>query len=88
MSIADQIKQLLTASLRPTHLEVVNDSHKHAGHREASGSGESHFSVVIVSDKFSGLPIVKRHQLVYKSISSLLGSPVHALSIKALDTLG
>ncbi len=87
MSVADQIKLLLTESLKPAHLEVVNDSHKHAGHRETPGSGESHFTVVIVSDKFSGMPMVKRHQLVYKSITALLGSPVHALSIKAYDTL-
>ena len=71
------------ASLDPSVLEVYDDSAEHAGHAGAAGGG-GHFSVLIVSEVFAGLPRLQRHQRVLREVADLLPNPVHALSIKAL----
>jgi BolA protein len=70
-------------SLRPTRLDVVNESHLHAGHRSSPGTGESHFRVLIVSEDFSGKSRVERHRMVNDLLSDELKNAVHALAIKA-----
>ncbi len=74
------IESKLTKALRPTHLMVENESHKHKGHAGDDGSGESHFSVVISSGKFKGLSRVKCHAMVVKILESEFKS-VHSISI-------
>lgn len=71
--------------LKPTVLEVLDDSAKHAGHAEAKGlNGESHFTVKVVADAFEPLSTVQRHRLVYTLLADELGEGgVHALSIDA-----
>jgi len=71
------------APLAPTVLEIHDDSAEHAGHAGAAGGG-GHFSMVIVSQVFSGLPRLARHQRVMRAVGDLLPHPVHALSIRAL----
>ncbi len=63
-------------------LEIHDDGAQHVGHAGAAGGG--HFSLLIVSDVFSGLPRLARHQRVLREVADLLPQPVHALSIKAL----
>ncbi len=77
-----KIEQMLTAALAPLHLEVRDDSHKHAGHAGAAG-GAGHFSVRILSEKFRGLPVLARHRLVYEALRPLIPDEVHALGIEA-----
>ena len=66
-------------------LEVTDDSWKHAGHGGFRGtrtySGETHFTVEVVSAAFEGLTSIKRHRLVYRVLEEELRSPVHALSL-------
>jgi BolA protein len=69
--------------LAPARLEISDESAAHAGHSGAAGGG-GHFSLLIVSQVFSGLPRLKRHQRVLQEIADLLPYPIHALSIKAL----
>ena len=76
------IRAMLEAALAPTELEVVDDSHKHAGHAGAR-DGRGHFSVAIVSQAFAGLPPLARHRKVYAALGSLMQSDIHALSIHA-----
>lgn len=74
----------LTARLRPASLDVVDESHLHAGHAgnpDTDGSGETHFRVRIVSDEFSGMRTLARHRLVYDTLSEELRERVHALSM-------
>ena len=71
------------ASLSPSVLEIHDDSADHVGHAGAAGGG-GHFSLLIVSHVFSGLPRLKRHQRVLQEIADLVPYPIHALSIKAL----
>jgi len=71
------------ADLAPLALEIRDDSAAHAGHAGAAAGG-GHFSVLIVSQAFDGVPRLKRHQTVMARVADLLPHPIHALSIKAL----
>ncbi len=71
------------AALSPTLLQVDDDSAAHAGHVGAAAGG-GHFSLLIVSQSFSGLPRLARHQRVLREVADLVPHPIHALSIKAL----
>lgn len=75
------IQDKITAALAPVHFEIVDDSAQHAGHAGAKQGG--HFEVTVVSEQFAGLSLVKRHQLIYAAVQDLMGTEVHALSIKA-----
>ncbi len=77
----EQIEAALRSALAPLHIEVGDDSHLHAGH---AGAREGrHFHVRIVSDKFHGLPRLKRHRLVYDCLGPLAPQGIHALAIDA-----
>lgn len=71
------------ADLDPVALEVRDDSAAHVGHAGAA-SGAGHFSLLIVSEAFCGVPRLKRHQTVMARVGDLLPFPIHALSIRAL----
>jgi len=77
------MREKLMISLRPTRLDVVNESHLHAGHRSSPGTGESHFSLLIVSEAFAGKSRVERHRMVNEVLSDELKNGLHALAIKA-----
>ncbi|MCC5862685.1 MAG: BolA family transcriptional regulator, partial [Gammaproteobacteria bacterium] len=78
----EQLRYALTEALAPERLEVTDESHLHAGHPGAR-DGRGHFRVDIVSDAFSGLNRVQRHQKVYQAVGDLMKTDVHALAIKA-----
>ena len=81
--LADLIAARLTAALAPTHLEVRNDSHLHAGHMGDDGTGESHFTVIVESPSFVGASRVARQRAVNQALADLLSTRIHALAIKA-----
>ena len=81
-NVATTLRERL-ASLSPSVLEIHDDSADHVGHAGAAGGG-GHFSLLIVSNVFSGVPRLARHQRVLREVADLLPHPVHALSIKAL----
>ena len=83
MTIESRMREKLMVFLRPTRLDVVNESHLHAGHRSSPGTGESHFRVLIVSEAFTGKSRVERHRMVNDLLSDELKFGVHALAIKA-----
>jgi BolA protein len=79
-----RMRDKLTAALDPIHLEIKDDSKKHAGHAGADPKGETHFSVSVVSPKFEGLNAVARHRLIYAVLAEELKERVHALSLESL----
>lgn len=81
--VADLIAACLTERLAPTRLEVINDSHHHAGHMGDDGTGETHFTVIVESPQFAGLSRVARQRLVNQALGHLLETRIHALSIRA-----
>lgn len=81
---AEKIERLLTAALEPDSIEVVDDSHQHAGHGGYDAEG-SHFSVTIVSRAFAGDDTLSRHRKVYAALGDMMQKEIHALSISALS---
>jgi BolA protein len=79
----ERLARRLEDGLRPDHLEVIDDSHHHAGHAGAA-DGRGHFTVLIVSPRFTGLGTLKRHRLVYEVVGDMMTTDIHALSIQAL----
>lgn len=79
----DQLRVALEAALKPTRLDIRDDSALHLGHAGAREGG--HFHVTIVSTAFSGLNAVQRHRMVYAAAADLMGRGIHALSIDARD---
>jgi BolA family transcriptional regulator, general stress-responsive regulator len=71
------------AVLEPVHLEIIDESHKHAGHAGARDGG-GHYVVRIVSAQFSGKNTVARHRMIYCAIGELMKREIHALTIQAL----
>lgn len=84
MGMEDVIRQKLTESLDPSRLDVINESHLHAGHAGDDGSGESHFRVIVVSGVFAGLSRVAAQRRVYDILQNEMKNGIHALSINAL----
>ena len=78
----ERIRALLTDALAPETIEVVDDSHKHAGHAGARG-GQGHFGVDIVSAAFAGKLPLARHRLVYAALGGMMQTDIHALAIRA-----
>jgi len=76
-----QIEDALRRALEPLTLEVIDDSHLHAGH---AGAREGrHFTVRVVSAAFRGRTRVARHRLVYDALAHLMPVGIHALAIEA-----
>jgi BolA protein len=84
MTMADSIREKLTAALAPEVLEVVDESAKHEGHSGSRPGGETHFNVRIVSKAFEGISRVERQRRVYAALAEELKSRVHALSLTTL----
>lgn len=68
--------------LAPSHLDITDESHKHAGH-EGARDGRGHFSLEIVSEAFTGLAPLARHRRVYQAMGEMMNTDIHALSIRA-----
>jgi BolA protein len=79
----ERLARRLKDGLGPDHLDVIDDSHRHAGHAGAA-DGRGHFSVLIVSQRFAGLGRLNRHKLVYEVVGDMMTTDIHALSIQAL----
>ncbi|XP_050071508.1 bolA-like protein DDB_G0274169 [Anopheles maculipalpis] len=78
--IENAIRAGLTKELKPVHLDIVNESYMH----NVPKGSETHFKVLVVSQQFEGLPLIKRHRLVNDIVKTqLAGDFVHALSIVA-----
>ena len=81
--VGREIAQRLEAALSPQQLAVINDSAKHRGHTGDDGSGESHFTVEIVSAAFAGQSRLARQRMVNSALGDLMQEKVHALAIRA-----
>ena len=77
MTACSDIESKLTKELDPSHLEVIDESYLH----NVEPGKESHVRIVVVSEQFEGLNLVKRHQLNYQQINEELEGPIHAISL-------
>jgi BolA family transcriptional regulator, general stress-responsive regulator len=81
MSRIEQMRTLL-AVLQPTQIEIIDDSHLHAGH-EGARSGGGHYTLQIVSTQFAGKPTLARHRMIYSALGEMMKHDIHALNIQA-----
>jgi BolA protein len=76
------IRTALETALRPRELEIVDESHLHAGQAGAR-EGKGHFRVRVVAEAFRGQAPLARHRTVYAALGALMQSDIHALAIDA-----
>lgn len=76
MTIEQTIRTKVTDALAPQSLELLNESHMHAG-----PAVNSHFNLTLVSDQFEGKRPVARHQMIYKVLADEMAGEVHALAL-------
>jgi BolA family transcriptional regulator, general stress-responsive regulator len=81
MNVAHRIRDKLTSALNPTTLEIVDESHRHAGHAGARPGGETHFRVEVVAAVFQGKSQLERQRLVYAALKEEMSQQIHALSL-------
>ncbi len=81
MSRIEQMRTLL-AVFEPEKMEIIDDSHKHAGHKGAR-SGGGHYTLHIVSAQFAGKPTLARHRMIYSALGEMMKHDIHALNIQA-----
>jgi stress-induced morphogen len=85
MQVEQKIKAKLEAALTPDRLLIENDSHKHRHHapmKDGAYTGETHFTVTVISAAFAGRSRVDRQRMVYAALAEELAGPVHALALK------
>jgi len=75
-----RIEETLVTAYSPLSIQVIDDSHLHAGHASAGSKG--HFTVELVAEAFSGKSLIESHRMVYATLAELMESDIHALSIK------
>lgn len=82
-TLKDWIDRTLRAELAPSFLDVVDESHLHAGHSGARPEGETHFRLDVVSAAFEGKSRVERHRIVNGALAPAFERGLHALALKA-----
>ena len=75
-----KIIRVLKDYFNPTSLQLINESHKH----NVPEGSESHFKLILVTDAFKNMTLVKRHQEVYKALGEVMNE-IHALSMHLYD---
>ncbi len=76
------IHERLSQALESAEIDIVDESHLHAGHAGAA-SGAGHFNVSIVSSSFNDKSLIERHRMVYAAVDDMMKTEIHALSINA-----
>lgn len=62
--VAQAITAALSENFQPVHLEVINESYMH----NVPKGAETHFKVLVVSEKFDELPLIKVKQSFFMSV--------------------
>ena len=77
-----RIRSRIQAALSPEALDILDESHLHAGH-EGARDGRGHFQVVVVSPDFEGKSRIQRHRMVFDALGDLMSTDIHAVGVKA-----
>ena len=81
MGLESEIRASLDGAFQPTELNVINESHKHAGHSGDDGSGESHWQVTIAAPVFAKMSRVDRHRAIHAALGADIMGRLHALAL-------
>lgn len=83
--VIEEIKSRLEKNLSPSHLEIIDDSKKHAKHEEAKKHPKAgHYNLIIASDKLRDLKLLDQHKEIKNVLKDMIPNFIHALSIKVL----
>ena len=82
-ALIDEVKLLLDPVLKPSYIEIADESDLHIGH--AGNTGGAHLSLYVVSKTFINKTRIERHKLVYRILNGLIPSRIHAIKIQALN---
>ena len=83
MTMDEKLYYSITNGIAPISLEVINESYKHAGHTGDNGTGETHYSVVVISDKFEGKTRLQCQRMIMDLVKPLMvDGGIHALRVK------
>lgn len=85
MALAEEIKARVIEAVAPEVIEVINESHKHAGHAGDNGTGETHFRIIVVSTRFENHTRLARHRMINDALAPVFQKGLHALSIQAFS---
>ena len=77
-----KIETTIRAHLDIHHIEIIDDSAKHAGHKQNSVGG--HYNAFIISNAFEGKSLIQRHRMVYDALGNMMKNDIHAFSMKTL----
>ena len=78
----DKIKKRISSKMNVDQIEIIDQSHQHAGHTQNTGGG--HYKAIIISDDFNNKNLVERHRMVYDALGDLMQNEIHAFSMNTL----
>ncbi len=78
----DKIKKRISSKINSDQIEIIDQSHQHAGHTQNVGGG--HYKAIIISDDFNNKNLVERHRMVYDALGDLMQNEIHAFSMNTL----
>ena len=76
------IENLILKIFKPEFLSVINVSEQHRGHKNFKEDVESHFEIIIVSEKFTNLSRIERHRMVNRILKEEFLSDLHSVVLK------
>jgi len=77
-----RIENLILKNYKPEFFSVLDVSEQHRGHQNFRENVESHFEIIIVSEKFKNLNRIERHRMVNQSLREEFLSDLHSAIIK------
>lgn len=83
MTRAERMRRALESAFQPAQLDIIDESHRHAGHSGTRPEGETHYKVVIRAPALSAMMPVARHRAINKALDAEFQTGLHALSIDA-----
>jgi BolA protein len=85
--LVTKLQSKMQAAFNPKSLEIINESHLHAGHQPGfDGLGESHIRIRMVADQFNGMSRVDIHRAINTLCDDEIAAGLHALAIDAKGT--
>ena len=76
------IENIIQKNYEPDYYSVLDVSEQHRGHENFKENVESHFEILIVSEKFKNLKSIDRHRMVNDSLREEFLSDLHSIIIK------
>ena len=85
--LVTQLERKMQQAFAPQSLEIINESHLHAGHQPGfDGQGESHIRVRMVAEHFNGMSRVNIHREINTICADEIVAGLHALAIDVKGT--